>query len=121
MRIKCVSQVIYYFEYFLLMINKDLDFWRLLGGVKRGRQRRLVLKQINPDSTITISEITRKVNEEIQNKKDGKEIRLRDVSRVMKWLLANKLIKCLKPYKNLGDKGMTYKLTTLGRNIYKEL
>ncbi len=103
------------------MSNKDFDFWRLLSGIKRGRQRRLVLKQIKPNSIVTISEITRKVNEEIQKKKDGKEIRLRDVSRVLKWLLKNKLVKYLKSYQKPGDKGMTYQLTKLGKDIIKEL
>ena len=103
------------------MSTKNVNFWDLVSQVKKGRQRKYVLRNIKADTTMLVSEITRAVNAEIKQNKDGKEIRLRDVSRSLKWLAENNLVKCLNPSSEHGVSGILYRLTNAGLKVKKEL
>ena len=88
----------------------------LLSEVKRGRQRRYALKHTQ-EKPLMVSEIMRSINEDISNNNDGKEIRLRDVSRALKWLSDKKLVKCLNPSSKQGVRGILYQLTEEGKRL----
>ena len=88
----------------------------LLSYVKRGRQRGYIFKHTT-EKPQTVSEIMKWVNKEIKNILDGKEIRLRDVSRGLKQLADNGLVVCLNPSKRKGVRGILYKLTKKGKEI----
>lgn len=90
-----------------------------LAVVKRGRQRRLIVKNMEPDKPLMVSEIERRTNEYIKKSKEeeGENIRLSDVSRTLKTLVGLGLAKCLNPARRKGDKGILYQLTGKGRKI----
>jgi len=88
----------------------------LISFVKKGRQRRLVIVEMNKITPLMVSEIQKHVNNAI--KKEGeKEIRLSDVSRVLQSFIEKKLAVCLNPRKKVGEKGILYKLTEKGEDI----
>ncbi len=91
----------------------------LLAVVKRGRQRRLVVKNMELDKPLIVSEIERRTNDHIIKSKEerGERIRLSDVSRTLKTLVSLGLAKCLNPARRKGDKGILYQLTQKGRKI----
>ena len=91
-------------------MSKEME---LLSEVKRGRQRRLVLHH-TLEKPLIVSEIMDAVNHSIT---EGKEIRLRDVSRSLKWLQEKGLVKCLNPVKKRGDRGVLYQLTKRGKCV----
>jgi Fe2+ or Zn2+ uptake regulation protein len=93
----------------------------ILAEVKKGRQRRLVIQHMDYKKSLLVSEIQKRVNNYIRISKDGKEIRLSDVSRTLGRLVELGLIKCLNPRKRIGDKGILYQLTAKGNNIRKLL
>lgn len=102
------------------MTEKAND-WELLSQIKRGRQRKYVLKNTKIDNPLMVSEITKKANEKIRKNKDGKEIRLRDVSRALKWLSDKKLVKCLNPSSKHGVRGILYQMTKKGSRFLKNI
>ena len=92
----------------------------ILSQIKVGRQRRLVFCNVD-SKPLLVSEIYRKTNEYIKNTKDGKEIRLSDISRTLKSLVEFGVVKCLNPRKKIGDKGILYQLTQKAKSIQKKL
>ena len=114
MRISCVSLIIYVFAYLLPMTSNLV----LLSEVKRGRQRKYALKHTQ-EKPLMVSEIMKAINEDVRKTSDGKEIRLRDISRALKWLANKKLVKCLNPTNQRGVKGILYQLTPKGKKIQK--
>ena len=91
-------------------MSEDIQF---LSEVKRGRQRRLCLKH-TLEKPLIVSEIMGAIN---QNMIEGKNIRLRDVSRSLKWLRDKGAVKCLNPVKQRGERGVLYQLTNKGKKI----
>jgi hypothetical protein len=91
----------------------------LLALVKKGRQRRYVLKHLQEKPRL-VSEIQASINDEIARVKDGTLIRLSDVSRTLQTLVDAKLVICLNPPKQKGEKGILYQLTKKGLEV-KEL
>ncbi len=93
----------------------------ILSQIKVGRQRRLVFCNVD-SKPLLVSEIYRKVNKEIKDNREGKEIRLSDVSRALQDLVKLGVVKCLNPRKRVGDKGILYHLTQKGeilKSCYK--
>ena len=88
-----------------------------LAEVKKGRQRLLIMQHMDYEKPLLVSEIQKAANESIRKSKQGKEIRLSDVSRTLKKLVELDLVKCLNPRKKVGDKGILYQLTPKGKKI----
>ena len=93
----------------------------LLSNVKKGKQRRLVIQHIEHGKPLMVSEIQKRTNEAIRKLKEGKEIRLSDVSRTLRKLVDLNLVKCLNPRKRKGEKGILYRLTAKGEKIKRIL
>ena len=88
----------------------------LNAKVSNGRQHKLaflVLEEIAKP----IAEITNKVNKLISNKES--ELRLREVSRSLKWLAENKLAFSPNYTNKQGVKGIVYRLTPMGKDLKK--
>jgi predicted transcriptional regulator len=92
-------------------MKKELEIMR--AEIFRGRQHKLVFLELEENGQI-VSEIMRKVNPKI---KEGKELRLREVSRALKWLAEQKYAECLNPSKKQGVKGIIYRLSKEGKKI----
>ena len=88
-----------------------------LAEVKKGRQRLQIMKHMDEEKPLIVSEIQKAANESIRRSKDGKEIRLSDVSRTLKKLGELGMVKCLNPRKKVGEKGILYQLTPKGKKI----
>ncbi len=85
--------------------------------IYRGRQHKLVFLELEEEA-LMVSEITKKVNSKI---KEGKRLRLREVSRALKWLAERKYAECLNPSNKQGVKGISYKLSRKGAVLRKAL
>jgi len=95
-------------------MQKDVDLMR--AEIFRGRQHKLVFLALE-EGAIMVSEIMRKVNSKIE----GKELRLREVSRALKWLAERSYTECLNPSIKQGVKGIVYKLSKKGKKIRNKL
>ena len=62
----------------------------------RGRQHKLVFLVLE-ETALMVSELTRKVNKNIEQTKEGKTLTLREVSRSLKWLSEKTYAECLNP------------------------
>ena len=82
----------------------------------RGRQHKLVFLALE-ETALMVSEITRKVNKNIEQSKEGKTLTLREVSRSLKWLAEKKYSECLNPTNKQGVKGIVYRLSKKGKQI----
>lgn len=80
----------------------------------RGRQHKLVFLELE-EKSLMVSEIMRKINSKI---KEG-QLRLRDVSRSLKWLMERGYAECLNPSSKHGVKGIIYRLSNEGKKIRK--
>ncbi len=99
---------------------KDKTFWIKYSNIKRGKQRIIILKELEIKPPFTGEELRRKINRKIEEKKIEKEegFSLREISRQMRFFEKEGLVKCIDksvPY------GVPYQLTTLGNRIKKEL
>jgi hypothetical protein len=92
----------------------------LLALVKKGKQRRYTMKHLQ-EKPLMVSELQVAINKEIVANKDGSPIRLSDVSRTLQTLVDAKLVVCLNPPKQKGEKGILYQLTQEGVEIKKLL
>jgi hypothetical protein len=93
------------------MQKGNLELLRLLSWIKRGRQRKLVLKELLEDQPIFPEELRKSINEKI---KDGTKLSLREVSRQLAHFKTKKIAICLDeelPW------GRSYILTDLGNKI----
>ena len=81
----------------------------------RGRQHKLVFLELE-EKSLMVSEIMRKVNSKI---KDGNQLRLRDVSRSLKWLRERGYAECLNPSSEHGVKGIVYRLSNKSKKVRK--
>ena len=84
----------------------------------RGRQHKLVFLALE-ETALMVSELTRKVNKNIEQTKDGKTLTLREVSRSLKWLAEKTYAECLNPTNKQGVKGIVYRLSKKGKQIKK--
>ena len=84
----------------------------------RGRQHKLVFLALE-EIALMVSEITRKVNKNIEQTKEGKTLTLREVSRSLKWLSGKTYAECLNPTNKQGVKGIVYRLSKNGKQIKK--
>ena len=91
------------------MSDFDVD---LLSQIKRGRQRNYAFKYLS-DKPKTVSEIMKLINAEIKKSEEEKPIRLRDISRALKWLEQSGVARCLNPGSR-GERGILYELTQKG-------
>ena len=66
-----------------------------------------------------VSKLTRKVNKNIEQTKEGKTLTLREVSRSLKWLSEKTYAECLNPTNKQGVKGIVYRLSKKGKQIKK--
>lgn len=97
------------------MKRDDLELSR--AEIFRGRQHKLVFLELE-EKSLMVSEIMRKINSKI---KDNNQLRLRDVSRALKWLAENKYAECLNPSSKHGVKGIIYRLSNEGKKIKNHL
>jgi len=84
----------------------------------RGRQHKLVFLALE-ETALMVSELTRKVNKNIEQTKEGKTLTLREVSRSLKWLSEKIYAECLNPTNKQGVKGIVYRLLKKGKQIKK--
>ena len=84
----------------------------------RGRQHKLVFLVLE-ETALMVSELTRKVNKNIEQTKEGKTLTLREVSRSLKWLSEKTYAECLNPTNKQGVKGIVYRLSKKGKQIKK--
>ncbi len=101
-------------------MTKSKGFWIRYSKVKRGKQRAIVLKELETEPPITGEELRKKINTKIkENKIEKKEgFSLREISRQLRFFEKEGIVKCIDksaPY------GVPYQLTTLGKHIKKEL
>lgn len=101
-------------------MTKSNSFWIKYSKVKRGKQRVIVLKELEIEPPITGEELRKEINTKIkENKIEKKEgFSLREVSRQMRFLEKEGLVNCIDksvPY------GVPYQLTNLGKRIKEEL
>lgn len=96
-------------------MKKALEIMR--AEIFRGRQHKLVFLELE-ENGLMVSEVMRKVNSKI---KEGKELRLREVSRALKWLAQNNYAECLNPSNKQGVKGIVYRLSKEGKKLQKNL
>jgi uncharacterized membrane-anchored protein len=96
-------------------MKKEFELKR--AEIFRGRQHKLVFLELEEKGQI-ISEIMKKVNSKI---KEGKELRLREVSRALKWLAEKKYAECLNPSSKQGVKGIVYRLSKEGKKIKSKI
>jgi len=99
-------------------MQKNIDLMR--AEIFRGRQHKLVFLVLE-ERALTVSEIMRKVNIEIEKSKKGKTLTLRETSRALKWLAEMKYAKCLNPSSEHGVKGIVYNITKKGREIKRQI
>ncbi|MCW8965730.1 MAG: hypothetical protein OQK82_03455 [Candidatus Pacearchaeota archaeon] len=92
------------------MKKENLELSR--AEIFRGRQHRLVFLEIE-NNALMVSEIMRKVNSKIKDN----QLRLRDVSRALKWLTEKDYAICLNPTNKQGVKGIVYKLSKKGIEV----
>lgn len=96
-------------------MKKDLELKR--AEIFRGRQHKLVFLKLEENGQI-VSEITKEVNLHLE---DGKKLRLREVSRALKWLAEKNYAECLNPSNKQGVKGIVYRLSKEGKKIRDKL
>jgi len=90
---------------------KNIRFWELIGWIKRGKQRREVIK-LFPDKPITAEEFRKYLNS-----KNSLKLSLREMSRHLTSFTKQGLLKCLTPN---APYGRLYVLTNLGKKAKKE-
>jgi hypothetical protein len=95
-------------------MKEDLEIRR--AEIFRGRQHKLVFLALE-EKALMVSEITKKVNLEINRSKEGKTLTLRETSRSLKWLAKRGYSECLNPSSEHGVKGIVYKISKLGVRI----
>jgi hypothetical protein len=95
-------------------MQKEIELAR--AEIYRGRQHKLVFLALE-ERTLMVSEIMRKVNEQIKKPEDGKTLTLREVSRSLKWLAGRGYAECLNPSSEHGVKGIIYSLSRKGSKI----
>tara|TARA_Y100000310_G_scaffold269928_1_gene283451 strand:- start:69 stop:371 length:303 start_codon:yes stop_codon:yes gene_type:complete len=89
----------------------ELQLLKLISWIKRGRQRKLVLTELQKDQPIFAEELRKSVNDKI---KSGTKLSLREVSRQLSGFKEKKIVICLDeelPW------GRSYLLTKLGSKI----
>ncbi len=96
-------------------MKKDLELKR--AEIFRGRQHKLVFLKLRENGHI-VSEIMKEVNLHLE---DGKKLRLREVSRALKWLAEKNYAECLNPSNKQGVKGIVYRLSKEGEKIRDKL
>ncbi len=101
-------------------MTKSKGFWIKFSRVKRGKQRVIVLKELEVEPPITGEELRKKINIKIkENKLEKREgFSLREISRQLRFFEKEGLVRCIDksvPY------GVPYQLTNLGEVIKKEL
>jgi uncharacterized membrane-anchored protein len=96
-------------------MKKDFELKR--AEIFRGRQHKLVFLKLDIKGQL-VSEIMREVNSHLE---DGKKLRLREVSRALKWLAERNYAECLNPSSKQGVKGIVYILSKDGKKIKDKL
>lgn len=84
--------------------------------ISNGRQHRLTFDALE-EIAKSVSEITIKINKNLS--KEEFPLRLREVSRSLKWLSENKLAFSPNFQSKQGIKGIVYRLTPKGKEIKK--
>ena len=92
-------------------MKRNIELQR--AEIFRGRQHKLVFLKLKEKGQL-VSEITREVNSQIE---DEKKLRLREVSRALKWLTEKNYAECLNPSNKQGVKGIVYMLSKDGKKI----
>lgn len=90
----------------------------LQAKLSNGRQHELAFIALE-ENALAVSKITEKVNKSLTDKKS--ELRLREVSRALKWLSENDLAFSPNYAPKQGTKGIVYRLTTRGKKLKKYL
>lgn len=93
------------------MSKPNLQLLKLISWIKRGRQRKLVLNELQKDHPVFPEELRKSINEKIQ---DGTKLSLREVSRQLADFKEKAMVVCLDeelPW------GRSYILTDLGNKI----
>ncbi len=96
------------------MSKSNLQLLKLISWIKRGRQRKLTLSELQKDYPVFPEELRKSVNEKI---KEGTKLSLREVSRQLTDFKKKKIVVCLDeelPW------GRSYILTDFGHKL-KEL
>ena len=96
-------------------MKKELEIQR--AEIFRGRQHKLVFLELQENGKL-VSEITKELNSKI---KEGKILRLREVSRALKWLVGQGYSECLNPSNKQGVKGISYRLSKTGKELKNAL
>ena len=89
----------------------EIELFKLLSWIKRGRQRKLVLSELQKESPVFPEEFRKSVNGKI---KTGTKLSLREVSRQLTTFKEKKIVICLDedlPW------GRSYLLTKFGIKI----
>jgi DNA-binding transcriptional ArsR family regulator len=90
----------------------------LMAKISNGRQHKLAFRALE-ENALAVSEITKRLNNIISD--DKSELRLREVSRALKWLAENKLAFSPNYAPQQGIKGVVYRLTNKGKELKKYL
>ena len=90
---------------------KPGDLWECYGWVKRGRQRRAVIRELR-DKPTSPQEFRRKLNS------GSSQLSLREVSRHFTTFTEKGLMKCITPKEPYGR---LYVLTDKGRRVQEEV
>lgn len=91
---------------------KSLDFWVKYGWIKRGKQRKDVIKLL-PNKPITAEEFRKEINA-----KANLKLSLREMSRHFTSFTKQGIMQCLTPKEPYGK---LYLITELGKKIQKEI
>jgi len=97
-------------------MQKQDELAIIRAKLANGRQHELAFNVLE-ENAVAVGEITRKVNKLIDKK--GPELRLREVSRALKWLAENNLAYSPNYKPEQGIKGIVYRLTPKGKDLRK--
>ena len=73
-------------------LHHDKDLWKKFSWIKKGRQRRIVIQELENDEPITGVELRKKINQKIP---EEPKLSLREISRHMTTFKDKGLVKCL--------------------------
>lgn len=74
------------------MSKPNLQLLKLISWIKRGRQRKLVLNELQKDYPVFPEELRKSINEKI---KEGTKLSLREISRQLTDFKNKKIVVCL--------------------------
>jgi len=89
----------------------ELQLLKLISWIKRGRQRKLVITELQKDQPVFAEELRKSVNDKV---KSGTKLSLREISRQLSSFKEKKIVICLDEELPCGR---SYLLTKLGSKI----